>query len=174
MGDFGFGYLYVRENLQGTVVRRTRYGVRQYRSANQADSQFELVPGAAMFEAGSFSYMGGVCSRAALEYIRALGVDNIRAHAKPLIDRLQKEMPALGFTPITPRDNPTSIVSFLDPNPDKTQAKLEKAFGEYVVAPRRWEFTDPSGRPVVVRGLRISPSVYNNQEDLDRLFHALS
>ena len=83
-------------------------------------------------------------------------------------------MPAIGYAAITPKENPTPIVSFLNPDPKKTQAKLDKAFGEYVVAPRRWEFTDRSGKVTVVEGLRISPSVYNNQEDIDALLNALS
>ena len=172
-GDFGFGFLYVREDLQGTIVQRSRWGVRQYSSANQSDSQFEVRPGAAMFESGSFAYGAGVCTHASLKYINSLGVDNIRAHVKPLTDRLLKELPALGYPAITPKDNPTPIVSFLNPNPEKTQAKLDKAFGEYVVAPRRWEFTDRTGKVTIVQGLRISPSVYNNQEDIDALLNAL-
>jgi selenocysteine lyase/cysteine desulfurase len=174
MGDFGFGFLYVKSALQGTVVGRSRWGVRQYSAANQSDTQFELRPGAAMYETGSFAYGAGVCTHAALKYIHSLGVDNIRAHVKPLTDRLQKEMPALGYPAITPKDNPTAIVSFLTPQPEVTQQKLDKAFGEYVVAPRRWEFTDVNGKVSIVRGLRISPSVYNNMQDVEKLLAALA
>jgi selenocysteine lyase/cysteine desulfurase len=173
MGDFGFGFLYVREDLQGAIIQRSRWGVRQYTSAYQSDSQFEVRPGATMFESGSFAYGPAVCTHAALKYINSLGVDNIRAHVKPLTDRLQKELPPLGYAAITPKDNPTPIVSFLNPDPEKTQAKLNKAFGEYVVAPRRWEFTDRAGKVTIVQGLRISPSVYNSQEDIDALLNAL-
>jgi len=31
MGDFGFRYLYVREDLQDTLFKRSRYGVRNFR-----------------------------------------------------------------------------------------------------------------------------------------------
>ena len=31
MGDSGFGFLYVKEAVQGAIVQRSRYGVRQYR-----------------------------------------------------------------------------------------------------------------------------------------------
>lgn len=176
MGDFGFGYLYVREDLQDRVVRRSRYGVRQFSSPNhaQADSQFDLRPGAARYESGSLSNIGLVCSHAALKYIHALGLENIRAHAKPLTDRLQKELPKMGYPAITPPDNPTSIVSFLLPEYEKTAARLKQVFGDTVVALRRWEFTSPSGEVDIVKGMRISPSVYNNQSDIDRLLNALS
>jgi selenocysteine lyase/cysteine desulfurase len=177
MGDMGFGFLYVREDLQESVVKRSRYGVRQYRSANgaQTDSQFELLPGAARYElASSMPNSGGVAVHAALKYIHGLGIDNIRAHAKELTDRLQKEIPKLGYTPITPPDNPTPIVSFLTPDYKNTIAKLDKAFGETVIAMRRWEFTDKSGEARLEHGMRISPSVYNNHDDIDQLLAALS
>jgi selenocysteine lyase/cysteine desulfurase len=176
MGDFGFGLLYIREDLQDSVVKRSRYGVRQFSSPNraQADSKFDLLPGAARYESGSFSNIGGVCAHAALQYIHSLGIENIRAHAKALTDRLQRELPALGFQAITPPDNPTPIVSFLTPDYGKTMTKLDKAFGRTVVAFRRWEFTEPSGEVSIISGMRISPSVYNNQTDVDKLLNALS
>ena len=176
MGDFGFGFLYVREDLQERVVRRSRYGVRQYTSPNntQADSQFTLRPGAAQYETGSFSYIGGTCAHAALEYIHELGVANIRSHAKQLTDRLQKELPRLGYSSLTPPDNDTPIVSFRVPDYQQTAAKLKKAFGGTVVALRRWEFTEPNGEVRIVPGMRISPSVYNNDADVDRLLEALA
>ncbi|MCC6860018.1 MAG: hypothetical protein IT158_15730, partial [Bryobacterales bacterium] len=89
-------------------------------------------------------------------------------------DRLQKELPRLGYPGITPPENPTPIVSFLTPDYQKAVAKVEKAFGTTVIAFRRWEVTEPSGEVNVVGGMRISPSVYNNQGDIDRLLNALS
>lgn len=177
MGDMGFGFLYVREELQGEVIRRSRYGVRQYTSPNraQADSRFDLVGGAARYEvSSSISNSGGVIAHAALKYIHGLGIDQIRAHAKPLTDRLQQELPRMGYPAITPPDNPTPIVSFLTPDYRGTAAKLQKAFGETVIALRRWEFTDEKGEVGIVEGMRISPSVYNNQDDVDRLLKALA
>lgn len=176
MGDFGFGFLYVGEELQEKVVRRSRYGVRQFTSPThaQADSQFALRPGGARYESGSFSYIGGTCAHAALQFIRGLGVANIRAHAKQLTRRLQEELPRLGYPPLTPADNETPIVSFRLPDYEKTAAKLKKAFDGTVIAMRRWESTEPNGEVRIVPGMRISPSVYNNQADVDRLLEALA
>jgi selenocysteine lyase/cysteine desulfurase len=175
MGDFGFGFLYVREDLQERL-ERSRFGVRQYSSpgGTQTDAQFQLRPGAARFETGSFSYIGGTCAHAALGYIRELGVPNIRAHARELTARLQQEMPQLGYPALTPPGNDTPIVSFRVNDYAATSAKLRKAFGSTVVAMRRWEFTGPKGEVSVIPGMRVSPSVYNNRADVDRLLEALA
>jgi selenocysteine lyase/cysteine desulfurase len=136
---------------------------------------FQLRPGAAIYEGTtSIPFLPGVCVFEGLKYLTNLGVDNIRAHAKRLTDRLQKEMPALGYPPITPPDNPTPIVSFLTDDPEAVQAQLDRAFGEQVVSFRRWQMTDERGEPQSVRGVRIGVSVYNNDEDIDQFLDALS
>ena len=176
-GDMGFGFLYVKDDLQGTVVKRTRYGVRQFSNPNraQADSKFDLRPGAVIYESsGTLPWVQGMIAHAALKYIHELGIANIHAHNQRLVDRLQREMPKLGYPAITPPGNPTSIVSFLTPNQEETRAKLDKAFGYFVVALKRWEFTHPSGEARVIEGVRIGPSVYNNDDDIDRLLNALA
>ena len=103
----------------------------------------------------------------------SLGVDSIRAHVKPLTDRLQRELPALGYPSITPAGTSTSIVSVRTPNAEATQAKLDRAFGERVVSSRRWTMTDAQGAMTSVSGLRIGVSVYNNDADVDELLNAL-
>ena len=84
---------------------------------------------------------------------------NIRDHARSLTDRLQEEMPTMGYPSITPRHNESSIVAFEIPDPGAAMARLRQA-----------------GVHVAMRfgnKMRISPSVYNNQGDVDRLLHAL-
>ena len=176
-GDMGFGFLYVKDDLQGTVVKRTRYGTRQFSNPNraQADSKFDLRPGAVIYESSStLPWVQGMIAHAALKYIHQVGIANIYAHNKRHVDRLQREMPKLGYPAITPPGNPTSVVSFLTPNQDETRAKLDKAFGYFVVALKRWEFTHPSGETHLIKGVRIGPSIYNNDADLDRFLNALA
>jgi len=176
-GDMGFGFLYVKDELQGTVVKRTRYGTRQFSNPNraQADSKFDLRPGAVMYESSStLPWVQGMIAHAALKSIDELGIKNIQAHNRRLVERLQREMPKIGYPAITPPKNTTPVVSFLTPNQDETRAKLDKAFGYFVVALKRWEFTHPSGDAHVIEGIRIGPSVYNNDEDIDRLLNALA
>jgi selenocysteine lyase/cysteine desulfurase len=174
MADFGFGFLYVKEELQERVSR-SRYGVRQYTSRHntQTDSEFVVRPGAYRYETGSFSYIGGTCAHAALGYIHEVGIANIRAHVRPLTEKLQKELPALGYPALTPPGNETPIVSFRLPDYEKTAGRLKKAFGRTVVALRRWEFTDGKGEVRIIPGMRISPSIYNREEDVERLLEAV-
>ena len=47
MGDFGLGFLYVKRDLQGDVIKQTRYGLRQ---VTQKDGRFVPRPGAAIYE----------------------------------------------------------------------------------------------------------------------------
>ena len=172
MGDFGIGFLYVRADLQGNVVRQTRYGLRQVKSVS--DYQFEVYPDASRYEGtSSMPFLPGICAYEGLRYVSAIGVEAIRAHAKPLTDRLQQEMPELGYRPITPPDTPTPIVSFLPEDVAETRAKLEQAFGEQVVSFRQWYLTDAEGQRRKVEGMRIGVSVYNNEADIEAFLEAL-
>lgn len=171
MGDFGLGFLYVREDLQGDVIKQTRYGLRQ---VSQRDGRFVPRPGAAMYEGTTtMPYLSAVCAHQGLKYLSGLGVDHIRAHAEPLVNRLQREMPGLGYPAITPKGTPTPIVSSLTPDPEAAQAKLGRAFPERVVSTGRWQMTDGEGQTRPVRGIRIGVSVYNNDADLDAFLNAL-
>lgn len=173
MGDFGLGFLYVRKDLQGTVIKQTRYGLRALKGLKGRD--FELRGDATIYEGTtSMPNLPGICAYEGLKYIKKLSVDNIRAHAKPFTDRLQKEMPALGYAPITPLESPSPIVSFITPDQDATRARLDKAFGEHVVSLSRWRKTNDRGGIEIVNGIRIAVSVYNNDEDIDQFLNALS
>jgi selenocysteine lyase/cysteine desulfurase len=170
MGDMGLGFLYVREDLQGKIVKSTQHGWKQYR-----DFEYHMFPGdppaASPFtyerlpEAAGYYELGTIANSitaglwVSLQIIQKLGVENIRAHTKPLTDRLQKELPAMGYVSMTPPDNPTPIVAFIVKDPEATIAKLKKAS---VTA------------KVVHHQLRISPSVFNDQQDIDKLLNALA
>ena len=112
MGERGFGFLYVREDLQGTVLPTTRYGHRQVTNFNRAELTWEPLPGAAMYETGGIAVLLAACVSAGIDYVQALGLDKIRAHARQLTDRLQNELPPLGYKPLTPRGTETPILAF--------------------------------------------------------------
>ena len=165
MGDRGFGFLYIRQDLQGKVVKPTRFGHRQYRmfqrpGADHRTPAWESRTGGYLYETGNVSNIGAACVNESLRYILELGVSQIRAHAKPLTDRLQGELPSLGYPSITPKETPTPIVTFLLDDPQATATRLKRA----------------NVAVTIVNGnqMRVSPSVFNTDEDITRLLAALA
>ncbi len=155
MGERGIGFLYVREDLQGTVLPTTRYGHRQVTNFNRAQLSWEALPGAARYETGGIPVMLAACVNAGIDYVNKLGIPNIRAHAKQLTDRLQKELPPLGYKPLTPIGTETPLVAFELKDAAATAKALQagKVAGTVIANENR---------------LRLAVSVFNTHEDIDR------
>ncbi|MFN0170210.1 MAG: aminotransferase class V-fold PLP-dependent enzyme [Bryobacteraceae bacterium] len=170
MGDRGLGYLYVRESLQGGVVKQMQYGDRQF-----ADFQYHMFPHdppgprPASWKknsgAGSFYEVGNIANIVAaghaesLKLIHEIGVDRIQAYVKPLVDKLRKELPRLGYASFTPPEAPTPTSAFVVAKPDILAAKLKKA---NVAAKIQWN------------QMRVSCSFYHTPQDVDLLLNAAS
>ena len=89
-----------------------------------------------------------------------LGLNKIRAHATQLTDRLQQELPPLGYQPLTPRNNPTPILAFAVKDAAATNKALHDAKITATVVANESR-------------LRLSVSVFNTHEDIDRVVDAL-
>ncbi len=160
MGERGLGFLYVREDLQGTVLPTTRYGHRQVANFNRAELTWEPLPGAARYETGGIGVLLASCVSEGIDYVNRLGIDKIRAHARQLTDRLQNELPRLGYKPLTPRATETPIVAF--------ELKDAAAAGKLL--------HDGKVNATIIGNenrLRLSVSVFNTHEDIDRVIEAL-
>ena len=155
MGERGFGFLYVKEELQGTVLPTTRYGHRQVSNFNRAELTWEPLPGGARYETGGIAVLLAACVSAGIDYVQTLGIDKIRAHARVLTDRLQKELPPLGYAPLTPQGTETPTVAFALKDGAATSKMLQagKVVGTVVGNENR---------------LRLSVSVFNTHDDIDR------
>jgi selenocysteine lyase/cysteine desulfurase len=116
--------------------------------------------GAGAYEVGNVSNVGSFCQYESLQYIQRLGIENIRAHVRTLTTRLQKELPAMGYPCITPKNNESPIVTFLVKDSKAIAEKLKRA---------NIELTLRFGNH-----MRIAVSVFNNNEDVDRLLRALA
>jgi len=170
MGDFGLGFLFVKESLLDRVIQRTQYG---YYQAQELESHFLPgdTPGAAPyswllspdatghFEVGTQAIGAGEVLAESLPYIRSLGVENIHAHRQPLLKKLREEMPRLGFQPLTPPESTSAIISFVVRSPDEVRKRLAKA---------------QVNARVSERYIRISPSIFNDLTDIDRLLEAIA
>ena len=175
MGDFGLGFLYVRREVLEALERPV---VGYYQAADIEPNYPPVLPAGAyepvtyrfngtaagMFEMGAL--VGSVEVNVALlasslRYVTALGVDAIQAHRLPLIRRLQAEVPRLGFTAVTPASATGGLVTFArrDLASSDVPRKLQAARINVRVAPH-W--------------MRISPSVYNDMRDVERLLEALA
>jgi selenocysteine lyase/cysteine desulfurase len=155
MGERGIGFLYVREDLQGTVLPTTRYGHRQVSNFNRAQLTWEPLPGAARYETGGIPVMMAAMVNAGIDYVNKLGITNIRANAKQLTDRLQKELPPLGYKPLTPIETQTPIVAFELKDAAATTKVLQAGHVAATVIGNE-------------NRIRLSVSVFNTHEDIDK------
>jgi len=170
MGDMGLGFLYVREDLLDRVIRRTQFGSRQIGNYENHVFPFDItadgaatwkpVGGAAgHFEVGTISQSTVAALNFSLPWIQRLGVENIQTHTQSLTARLQKELPPLGYQSVTPLETRSPIVSFVVEHPAVVAARLEKANVDVKIDQHL---------------MRISPSIYNDHTEIDRLLNALA
>jgi selenocysteine lyase/cysteine desulfurase len=157
-GARGSGFLYVREDLQGRVVRDLVFP--GYTDISQTDLPYRPPQGGGRYEAGNVSYVAYAGQTEALQRMLAIGVDNIWAHTKPMCDRLKKELPGLGYKLITPPEAVASLVVVEARDLRAVEAKLKRA---------NIQVTTTGGNRV-----RISPAIYNNMQDIEKLLAALA
>lgn len=168
-GIRGAGFLYVREDLQGGAVKDLSFpGYVRFNYAPwvaSKDAAAEEFPYAApkngsRYEPGNTASVGYAGQYEALKRIHAMGVENMYAYAKPMCDKLKKELPGLGYKVITPANAVCSLVVVQAKDAKVTEQKLKRANIQITSAGEN--------------RFRISPAVYNNMEDVDRLLAALA
>jgi selenocysteine lyase/cysteine desulfurase len=170
MGDFGTAFLYVRPDRLDEL-KRTAVGWRQvtdevshiypFDPPGPAIGDWTMRKGtAATFEVSTPAWNSLAMAIAALDHVSALGVENIARHRQPLIARLQEEMPKLGFMALTPKESTGPIVAFAYRDAAKRLDPVLKA--------QRIMISTYDNR------IRISPSVYNDMGDIERLLKAVS
>jgi selenocysteine lyase/cysteine desulfurase len=170
MADFGLGFLYAKEELLDRVVHRSQRG---YHSSRDIATHFlpydppastpftwELGRDAsAIFEVGSNAWGPINALGQSLPYIAQLGVANIEAWRQPMLARLREEMPRLGFSPMTPPGTRSALITFTFRDRASVVERLRKANVNVRVGQNF---------------IRLSPSVYNDMADIDRLLEALA
>jgi selenocysteine lyase/cysteine desulfurase len=149
MGDMGVGFLYVKESLQGTALQRPVVGYRQQGQSGAG----------ALVEVGTVANATIAALSYSMPFLRQYGVDRIQAQRQPLLRKIQTEMPRLGFTPMTPAESTSPIVSFARKNALALRDRLLAAKVNIELYEDR---------------VRVSPSVYNSLGDVERLLEALA
>jgi selenocysteine lyase/cysteine desulfurase len=173
MGDFGLGFLYVRADLHDRL-RRTRYGYYQLGGfdphvypfdapAKTADYPIADVtprPDAeGLFAGGTHAHTVSAMLDYSLEHILALGVDRIAAYRQPMLRRLHTGLASRGYTIVTPPESRTPLVTCVAEGArERLSAPLKAAKVQITLSRNRF---------------RISPSVFNTMDDIERLLAAL-
>jgi selenocysteine lyase/cysteine desulfurase len=169
MGDFGAAFLYVRPDRLANLPR-TQYGWRQLDKDTQHRAPFdppepplgqweEGSDTASIFEVSTPNWGGLAIVAASIQYIQSIGVEAIQQHRQPMLQRLQRELPPKGFLPMTPVSSASPVVCFAYRSAGQ---RLGPVFEKDKVKVSLYE-----------NYLRISLSVFNDMEDIDRLMHAI-
>jgi selenocysteine lyase/cysteine desulfurase len=171
MGDFGLAFLYVKSSLHSRL-QRPWFGYLQtsnffnpptrlypHDPAGEPAIQFTHRNDLGAIFNGSFPARAvEVAVDHSLDWLLSKDVARIHAYRQPMIDAVQKELRRRGFEPMTPEGSRTPIVSFAYKEPAKLAPRLKDAGVSITLSGNRF---------------RISPSVFNDMNDVDRLLGAL-
>lgn len=175
-GEHGYGFLYLREDLAGSVVKPTQFTGHpdmNYRpwtdspKPGHPDFINHSATGVASLDCGTPSVITFAAQHESFKYIEKLTVPAIQAHAGRLIARLRKEIP---HECITPQNAGSSIITFRTRNTPEVRRKLQ-------ASKARISLTGPNSALTVGRfgnHLRFSVSVFNNDQDIDTVVAALA
>ena len=169
MGEFGAAFLYVRPDRL-PLLQRVQLGWAGIKTLNRHFLPFD-PPGpvggdwvlgtntASIFEVSTPCWSSLATISGSLGYLHDIGVDRIAAYRRPMLDRLQDEMPRLGFEALTPRDAEGPSVVFAYRNArERFRAPLEQARIFTTVAKNK---------------IRVAPSVHNDMSHIDALLDTL-
>ncbi|MBI1365146.1 MAG: aminotransferase class V-fold PLP-dependent enzyme [Alphaproteobacteria bacterium] len=169
MGEFGLGFLYVRRDRQHHL-KRVNYGyygmnkfaphIYPYDPPGDSIADYGFSDNATgLFALGTRSHNVIAILNHSLDYIQAIGVENIQAYVQTMIARLKEELPQRGYKVTTPPETRTPIVNCpLEDARTKLAPIMKKAKIRITLSRNRF---------------RITPSVFNDMSDIDRLMAAL-
>lgn len=170
MGDMGLGFAYVRGDLIPELQRPwagyhqlATFASHVYPYDEPGEQAFETGArddATGLFAMGTFSNTGIAHLDWSLDFLERVGVETIQAYRQPIIERARREMPRLGFEPLTPEDSTGPLISWAREHARRDLHERLQQAGVHVSLSRH--------------RLRISPSVFNTQADIDRVLEALA
>ena len=171
MGDFGLAFLYVNKNLV-SELQRPWFGYLQ--TQNFVTPETRLYPfdpaGEPAYRSAPREGVAGIFNGAfpprmietgvnvSLGSLLDTGIDTLRDYRQPMIDALQSGLRERGFRPYTPLGSTSPIVSFIYQNAQSLNDRLTAA--NVTISTYNDRF-------------RISPSFFNDMNDIDRVIEAL-
>jgi selenocysteine lyase/cysteine desulfurase len=167
MGEFGLGFLYVRRDVLPRLQRTNYgyYGVTGLENHVLDPDRTTIVDYAFREDAtGAFAlatrdHATMVILNESLAYLLETGVENIQSYIQSLVGPLKAELAERGFRVVTPPESTAPIVTCACENARQRLAPALEA------ASIRITLNENS--------FRITPSVFNDRADIDRLLSAL-
>lgn len=160
LGMPGTGFLYINKNVQ-KLISPILPGMF---AADNYSNKLEYYPDARRFETGSIAYSLFHAWTAGLELIQEIGIENIYNRVLLLTDRIisgLKEKNIKIITPITNIEERSAILIFTMGSIEANKTLYKKLMFQNIVVTLR------DGM------IRISPSFYNTEEEIDRFLNAL-
>jgi selenocysteine lyase/cysteine desulfurase len=168
MGDFGLGFLFARLDVL-EKIGRSQFGYEQFAHDESHFLPYD-PPGREIIDytvrndaTGHFATgtTGSACAyqlEYSLDYLSRLGVEVIRDHRLPLLKEARRELVRLGYQPMTPEESTSPLLTFAYKDAATLAPRLEKAGVKISLSRNRF---------------RLSPSVFNDLSDIQRLIQAL-
>lgn len=171
MGDFGLAFLYVNK-LHLEKLQRPWYGYLQTRNFVSPETHMYPfdTPGSPQYissrKSGIEGFFNGsfpprmieAAANISLQMLLETGIEFLQARRQPLIEALQTTLRERGFRPYTPQGSKSPIVSFINKNSESLNDRLAQANVSISTYSDRF---------------RISPSFYNDMNDIDRVIDVL-
>jgi selenocysteine lyase/cysteine desulfurase len=158
LGPEGCGILYIARELQDSVEPVEFGWTNVARYADYASRDMTLRPDAGRYECGTLNTIGCYGLRASIEFLLAVGVEEVGAAVQSLGDRLVRGLCAAGYETLGARtpSNGAGIVSFRHARLESVEIVRRLKAADMVAAPRQgW--------------VRVSPHFYVAPEEIDRL-----
>jgi selenocysteine lyase/cysteine desulfurase len=162
-GPEGAGIFYCRRELLSHLTPSEPGWMCMINADDYSNYQFEFRDDAGRFEPGSYNVVGIHGLGAAIELIHRIGTPAIEARVMALTDRLVAGLEERGVRVASSRrpGEGSGIVSFEIENKSAEAAAMELESERRIIVAAR------DGR------LRVSPHVYNTEEEIDSLLAAL-
>jgi selenocysteine lyase/cysteine desulfurase len=158
LGPPGLAFMYVRKELISPLVPTVTGWFAQANPFAYDPQHIDLAPTARRFESGSPPVPNVYAAMPGIQLLSEIGMENVAAHIKELVQALLSRVHALGIRAKTPADSagPLVVLQSTDSN-----LLLRKFSERDVVASNRHD------------GLRLAFHVYNTMDDVEAVMEIL-
>jgi selenocysteine lyase/cysteine desulfurase len=169
MAEMGLGFMYVRKDRlaeikrpwfgHGQLAHREPLGFPNPLPSDVVTEYEHLDSALGYFAMGTQANIVAAQLGYSLDYLLKVGVQRIQDYRQPLLDRLQSALPPLGYASITPPGSRTALVSFRHKG-DADALHDRMAANNITIS-------------IYPHHIRVSPSVFNDMDDIEHLISAL-